>query len=107
MTITRFLFSLLAIGMAYISTPLHAAQNSCDGMSTANESLCLGLKAKKDEVVMHKSYDHVIAAAEALMTEIPNLDFRPTIENSQHLWKQWMEDQCRLESIVVMGSAGV
>jgi uncharacterized protein YecT (DUF1311 family) len=63
--------------------------------------------AEKAHQQMQRKFDLAVAVAgEVVERGYTRVDFRPEIRESQRLWEQWKESQCRLEDNLIMGTAG-
>lgn len=55
---------------------------------------------------MRKSLIRALADAKKMVGNGNTDDFQPQIRESQGVWEEWKEAQCKLEADLTMGSAG-
>jgi uncharacterized protein YecT (DUF1311 family) len=83
-----------------------ALAEECDWrkMDTATRTECERQKGDVEHAKMLKSFDYALSGAKAL-TASGSADFEPDIRETQRAWQAWMEVQCRLEGVIIYGSA--
>jgi uncharacterized protein YecT (DUF1311 family) len=101
---TLIVVGMVSAGAAVFPIRSFAACNQ--PMSTVEESQCAQAAADKAAQAMLKSLSRALADAAKMIGNGNTVDFRPQIKESQGIWEQWKEAQCKLEADLTMGSAG-
>jgi uncharacterized protein YecT (DUF1311 family) len=106
-TPVRVLVVAFALFLATQSHPKGQTADCWNNAKNHGEAVsCEIEKAERQRVMMQGSLDRALAAAKAFHTE-GNPDFTSSIEAAQRSWATWMEDECDLEGMLVMGTSAV